>query len=168
MFVTTADVGRQAIYLSRRIWPCVVTLVVLQVVFGALVSHDAFYADSIPFKLLKSLWYGSPVQAPGISLFDAAIYAWAAYRATRHSGQLKTGVVAGAVTSVVGLAALYVALATFTPGLILAPFTKPFIWIILGTFLSIALGYGILFGIVGGAVGRGVATALHARQCVSP
>jgi hypothetical protein len=168
MFITTADLRSQAVYLARRIWPCVLTLVVLQVAFGVLVSHDAFYADSIPFTLLKSLWYGSPVQAPGISLFDAAIYAWAAFPATRHSGLLTTGIVAGAVTSVVGLAALYLALATFTPGLILAPFTRPFIWIILGTFLSIALGYGILFGIVGGAVGRGVATALHARQCVSP
>jgi hypothetical protein len=163
MFVMTADLRRGAFSLWQRIWPCVLTLVVVQVVFGVLVSHDPFYANSIPFKLLKSLWYGSPVQAPGISLFDAAMYAWAAYRAARHSGLLRTGILAGAATSVIGLATLYLALATITPGLLLAPFTKPFIWVILGTFLSIALGYGVLFGIVGGAVGRGVAAALPHR-----
>lgn len=146
--------------LWRRIWPCVLMVVVLQVVFGVLVSHEAFYSDSLPFKLLKSLWYGSPVQAPGISLFDAAIYAWAAYRATRHTGLLKTGVLAGAATSVIGIAALFSAFAVKMPELLLAPFRAPFIFVIAGTFLSLALGYGILFGVVGAAVGR--------AQCVKP
>lgn len=149
--------------LWQRIWPCVLTLVLVQVVFGVLLSHEAFYADSIPFRVLKGLWYGSPAQAPGISLFDAAIYAWAAYRAARHGAQLKAGILAGAATSVIGLVALFLALAMITPGLVLAPFMTPFIWVILSTFLSIALGYGILFGILGGALGRGVATAFPRR-----
>ena len=149
--------------LWERICPCVLTLVVLQVVFGTLVAHDAFYADSIPFKLLKSLWYGSPIQAPGISLFDAAMYAWAAYRAARHSALLRTGILAGAATSVIGMAALFSAFAIIMPGLLLAPFRTPFIFVIAGAFLSIALGYGILWGVVGGSLGRGVATAFPRR-----
>src|SRR5262249_52341393 len=163
MSVNSTDVWRRGFYLWQRIWPCALTLVVLQAIFGVLVSHDAFDADSIPFRGVKSLWYGSPVQAPGISVFDATMYTWAAYRAARHSAQLGTGILAGAATSVIGLAALFLALGLVTPRLFLAPFTTPFIWVILSAFLSIALGYGILFGLVGGALGRGVATAFPHR-----
>jgi hypothetical protein len=140
---------------------------VLQVGFGVLVSHHAFEANSVAFVLLKSLWYGSPVQAPGISLFDAAMYGWAAYRAARHSTLWRTGILAGAATSVVGLAALFTALAIVTPQLLLAVFTKPFIFVILAVMLCWAAAYGILFGILGGGIGRWVAAAFPLERPVA-
>jgi hypothetical protein len=140
--------------LWQLIRPCALTLVVLHIAFGFLLAHDAFDADSVAFIVLKSLWYGSPVQAPGISLFDATMYAWAGYRATRHSLLLRSGILAGAATSLIGFATLFTTFAIMAPRLLLAPLAQPFVVVILSTLLSVAVGYGILFGILGGTIGR--------------
>ncbi len=51
------------------------------------------------------------------------------------------------------------------PGLLLIPFSKPFIFVILATLLLIALGYGALVGALGAVVCRWTspATAREAR-----
>jgi hypothetical protein len=144
--------------LWRLIRPCVLTLVVMQVFFSVVLSRNPPDADGLTFLVFKSLWYGSPVQAPGISLFDALMYGWAAYRGARQSQLIRTGVLAGGVTSFVGFTGLFAAIAIGSPGLLLAPFSQPFIFIILFVLLSMALGCGILAGTLGGVVGRWTAT----------
>jgi hypothetical protein len=135
----------------------VLTLVVMQVLFSVLLAHAPPDADGPTFLVFKSLWYGSPVQAPGISLFDALIYGWAAYRGARRSHLFKTGILAGATTSFIGFISLFVAVAVGSPRLLVAPLFQPFIFVILLVIFSMALSYGILFGIMGGMIGRWVA-----------
>jgi dipeptide/tripeptide permease len=67
---------------------------------------------------------------------------------------MKTGMIAAAGTSFVGFTILFTAIAIETPGLLLAPFSKPFIFVILATLVLIALGYGALVGAIGAIVGR--------------
>jgi hypothetical protein len=100
------------------------------------------------------LWYGSLVQAPGISLLHAIIYLWVGYHGSRRTGLIKTGMLAAGSTSFVGFTFLFAAAAIRSPGLLLAPFSKPFIFVILSTLLLLALSYGVLFGAVGGVIGR--------------
>jgi hypothetical protein len=106
---------------------------------------------------LKGLWYGSLVQAPGLSILDALIYLWAGYRGSQRTGLVRTGILAAAGTSFVGLTAFFAAAAIREPGLVIVPFSKPFIFVILSVVLSMALGYGVLLGAMGGVIGRWVA-----------
>jgi hypothetical protein len=94
------------------------------------------------------------VQAPGVSFSDALIYLWAGYHGARRTRLIKTGMLAAAGTSFVGFTILFTALAIRMPGLLFAPFAKPFIFVILATLLLIALGYGALAGTVGAIFGR--------------
>ena len=66
---------------------------------------------------------------------------------------------AAAATSFVGFTVLFTAAAIRDPALILAPFSQPFIFVILSTLLLLALSYGVLVGAVGGLIGRWVAPA---------
>jgi hypothetical protein len=61
---------------------------------------------------------------------------------------------AAGVTSFIGFTVLFTATAIRDPGLILAPFSDPFIFVILSVLLLLALGYGVLLGAVGGVIGR--------------
>jgi hypothetical protein len=134
-------------------------------VFGVLIAPD-LPDTPLTILLIKNLWYGSPVQAPGISLLDALIYSWAGFYAARRTGLIRMGVLAAGATSFVGFATLFTAIAIRTPGLLLTPFSKPFIFVILSVLLGLALGYSILAGAVGGVVGKWVASTpprhLHA------
>ena len=105
------------------------------------------------------LWYGSLVQAPGISLVHALFYLWAGYHGSRRTRLIRTGMLAAVGTSFFAFTVLFTALAIRTPDLLLAPFSKPFIFVILATLLLIALGYGLVVGAIGGGVGMWVAPA---------
>jgi hypothetical protein len=103
--------------------------------------------------LAKGLWYGSLVQAPGVSLLDALIYFGAGYHGARRTRLIRTAVLTAGSTSVVGLAVLFAAAAIRTPGLLLL-FAKPFIFVILSVILLAALSYSVVVGTLGGILGR--------------
>jgi len=119
-------------------WPCLVAIVALRIV-------------SFP---LPGGWNPSLVRAPGVSLLDAAIFLWAGYYGSHRTGRLGTGIVAAAATSFLGFATFFVYAAITTPSLLLAPFEKPFIFVIVSILLVMALGFGIAAGTVGAMVGR--------------
>ena len=104
--------------------------------------------------------YGSLVQAPGLSLFHALIYLWAGYRGSQRTRLARTGMLTAGVTGFVGFTVLFTAAAIRDPGLILAPFSNPFIFVILTVLLLMALSYGIVVGAVGGLIGRWAAPTL--------
>ena len=127
--------------LWRLIWPCALALA----------------GVTLLSLMVTGLWYGSLVQAPGVSLLDALIYLWAGWHGSQRTRLIKTGILAAAVTSFVGFTVLFTAAAIRTPGLVIAPFSKPFIFVILSVLLLLAVGYGVLMGAVGGLIGRWVA-----------
>ena len=102
----------------------------------------------------KGLWYGSFVQAPGVSLLHALIYMWAGYHGSRRTGLIKTGMLTAGVTSFVGCTVLFAAAAIRDPSLLLAPLSKPFIFVILWVLLLLAVSYGVMIGTLGGIIGR--------------
>ena len=145
--------------LWHLIRPCALVLVganVLRILLG--VSGEWFASTPRPLTIVtlmaRGLWYGSLVQAPGVSLSDALIYLWAGYHGFQRAGLIKTGILAAEGTTVVGFTILFAAIALKPPSLLLAPFSKPFIFVILATLLLIALGYGTLVGAIGAIVGR--------------
>jgi hypothetical protein len=107
--------------------------------------------------MAKGLWYGSLVQAPGVSFSDALIYLWAGYHGSQRTHLIRTGMLTAGGTSFVGFTVLFAAIAMRNPGLLLAPFANPFIFVILSVLLLVALRYGVLMGVVGGVIGKWVA-----------
>ena len=71
---------------------------------------------------VKAVWYGSVVQAPGVSQLDTLIYVWAGYHGARRTRLIRTGMVAAGSTSLVGFMTLCTAVAIGTPSLLLVPF----------------------------------------------
>ena len=144
--------------LWQLIRPCAVVLVgtnLLRVFLG--ISAEWFAAAPRPTMvalLARGLFYGSLVQAPGVSLSDAVIYLWAGYRGFQRTRLIKTGMLTAGGTGFIGFTILFTAIAIRTPGLLLAPFSNPFIFVILATLTLIALGYGALMGALGAIVGR--------------
>jgi hypothetical protein len=102
--------------------------------------------------MVKALWYGSLVPAPGLSLLNALIYLWAGYIASRRTRLVKTGMLAAGATSFVGLFVFFTAAAIRAPGLVLAPLANPFIFVILSILMLQGLAYGVLMGAVGGVI----------------
>jgi len=102
----------------------------------------------------KGLWYGSLVQAPGVSLLDALIYLLAGYHGSQRTRLIRTGIVAAASTSLVGFATLCAAAAIGTPSLVKIPFVLPAYLLILSALAFTAVGYAIVLGSIGGFVGR--------------
>ena len=124
--------------LWRVVWPCIVVIGALRIL-------------TFP---LPSGWNPSLVPAPGVSLLDALVFLWAGYYGSQRTGRFSTGIVVASVTSLLGLTVFFISAAVTTPSLLLAPFEKPFIFVIIGTLTAIALGFGIAAGTAGAAVGR--------------
>jgi len=114
---------------------------------------------SISFRIF---WYGSVVGAPGVSLFDAVIYFFAAYCGVQRTRLIRTGVLTAAATSLVGFVVLFAAAAIVTPSLAVALFAKPFLFLILSAYLVVPLAYAVLVGVLAGNFSRWVAP--HARR----
>lgn len=133
-------------------WPCAVAMTALRII-------------SFP---LPGGWNPSLVPTPGVSVLDALIFVWAGYYGSQRTGRLSTGIVTGAATSVVGVTVFFVYAAVTTPSLLLAPFEKPVIFVIMSIVVMIALGFGIAAGTVGPAAGRWLPPATRkARLTVS-
>ena len=74
--------------------------------------------------------------APGVSLLDAFIFVWAGYYGSMRTGRFSTGIVTSAVTSLLGVTMFFIAAAVTRPSLLLAPFEKPFIFVIVAVLLG--------------------------------
>jgi hypothetical protein len=124
--------------LWRVIWPCVLAIAALRM---------------ISF-LLPIDWNPSLVQAPGVSSLDALIFLWAGYYGSRRTGRLSTGIVTAGATSFLGFSMFFVHAAVATPSLLLAPFEKPFIFVIMSILLAMALAFAVVLGSLGAVAGR--------------
>ncbi len=124
--------------LWRVAWPCVVAIIALRLL-------------SFP---LPRAWNPSLAPAPGLSLLDALVFMWAGYYGSQRTGRLSTGIVMSVVTSLVGFTTFFVYAAVTRPSLLLAPFEKPFIFVIMAILLMMAFSFGIAAGTIGAAAGR--------------
>ncbi len=124
--------------LWRVTWPPVVAIVALRIL-------------SFP---IPGGWNPSVVPAPGLSLLDALILAWAGYSGTQRTGRIGTGLIAAGVTSLSGVAVFFVYVAVMTPGYLLAPIETPFIIVIASILLAMAVAFGIAVGSLGAVVSR--------------
>jgi hypothetical protein len=104
--------------------------------------------------MVKVLWYGSITGAPGVSLFDAVIYVFAASRGVQRTGLIKTGMLGAAGASVVGFTVLFAAAAFITPSLALATFANPLLFAFMLVYLLVPLAYAVLLGALAGLVVR--------------
>jgi len=117
--------------------------------------------------MFKGLWYGSVVQAPGVSLLDALIYLWAGYHGSRRTRLIATGILAAGSTSLVGFTTLFAAAAIRLPSLLMFPVAHPASLLILSALLLTALGFGVVIGCVGAVVGRCMPSAPTGEPRVS-
>ena len=113
-------------------------------------------------------WYGSIVGTPGVSLLDATIYFFVAYRGVQRTGLIRTGVLVAAASSFVGLIILFTAAAVATPGLALALFANPPLLLILSVYVLVPLIYSVLIGLLSGAIARYLAPATHHSVALPP
>jgi hypothetical protein len=102
----------------------------------------------------NSPWNYSPVPAPGLSIFHGALYFGSSFLASRRTGLIRTGIIAGAVASFVAFAITMTGLVVAHPQLFTAPFSNPFIFVILVVLILMALSVGIVAGACGGMIGR--------------
>lgn len=123
---------------SRLMWPCVAAIVA---------------ATVLSFVLPRG-WNPGLVPAPGVSLLDGVVLFGAGCYGALRAGRVVTGVVTAIVTSLVGFTLYFVYAAVTRPSLLLAPFSDPFIFVILATLLAIALSFALGVGTVGALVGR--------------
>lgn len=125
-------------------------------VLWLLIRPCAFAVASLTLLSLKikSLWYGSLVQAPAVSLLDALIYLWAGYHGSHRTRLIRTGIVSAGSTSVVAFATLCAAAVVGTPTLLMLPIVLPAYLLILSALMLTALGYAVVLGSIGAVVGR--------------
>ena len=126
-------------------------------------THDLpayMWACALPMLAVTALplvvtlpWNASLVQAPAVSVLDAVVYIWAGFFAARRTHLLRTGLLAAGITSLFGVALVLAGAAFRDLTLLLAPFSKPFIFVILLTISMIALGFGLTFGAIGALAG---------------
>jgi hypothetical protein len=125
-------------FFVRVLWPCAIAIVALRI---------------ITFPLPRG-WNPSLVPAPGTSALDAIIFLWAGYYGSQRTGRPATGALTAGVTSVIGFTIFFIYAALANPRLLLAPFEKPFIFVIIAALLAIALGFAVVAGAAGAAAGR--------------
>lgn len=130
----------------------------LRVLLG--VSREWFFGTPGPVTAIgfiaRTLWFGSVVQAPGLSLIDAAIYMWAGYHCVRRTRLLRTGILVAGALSLIGFTVLFASLAITTPTLLFAAFASPFIFVILATLGLMSVSFGAVVGAIGAMVARWV------------
>jgi hypothetical protein len=109
-----------------------------------------------PFVTLvvRGLWYGSVVGAPGVSLFDALIYFAVGFHTTRRSRLIRTGVLTAGAASIAAYTVLFVTAAAITPDLVVAAVRHPALLLIATVYLLVPLSFGVFWGIAGACAGR--------------
>ena len=122
-----------------RIWPCALAMAGMSLVSLA---------------VMRIPWNVSLVPAPRVSLLDALIYLWAGYQGSRRSGLIKTGIVSAGATAFIGFVVTFTSFAIEDPSLLIAPFSKPFIFVILSLLMLLALIAGVVVGAAGGVIGK--------------
>jgi hypothetical protein len=153
-------IGQVLSMLWRLIRPAALMLAVQGVFLAMTVfrpGHHAPHHDPAPMWVALPfgvLWYGSIVGAPGVSLLDAAIYSFVAYRGVQRTGLIRTGGLVAAASSFVGSVILFTAAAIVTPGLALALFENPALLLILSVYLLVPLAYSTLIGLSSGSIVR--------------
>ena len=147
--------------LWRLVWPFATVLMVQRVLLSLTAFRPGHHAPHfVPpgptflLNLVGGTLYASVMPLPGVAFFDALIYFGAGLYAFRRARVIRAGVLAAASSSVVGFIALFGTAALITPGLLLAPFAQPLIFVLLLVYLAIPLGYAMLLGAVGGLIGR--------------
>jgi hypothetical protein len=121
----------------RLVWPCVLTMTAVTV-----------------FSLaIKLPWRYSLVQAPGVSMLDAAVCLWTGCYTSRRTRLVRTGMVATGLLGILPPGIVLSAAAAIEPALLLEPFAKPFIFVILFILFSLAIGFGVVLGTFGAAIG---------------
>lgn len=95
----------------------------------------------------------SLVQAPGVSVLDAAVCLWVGYYTSRRTRLVRIGMMSAGLIGLLPLGIVLSVAAVTDPALLLAPFAKPFIFLILLTVISLAIGFGCALGAVGATVG---------------
>jgi hypothetical protein len=103
---------------------------------------------------LRWSWNHSIVQAPAVSVLDGLIYLLAGYYGSQRTALVRTGIITAGATSILAVTAFLAVAAIGRPSLLLAPFEKPFIFVIVLVLLLIAFGYGAVLGSIGGVIGR--------------
>jgi hypothetical protein len=122
----------------RLVWPCVLSMTAVTV-----------------FSLaIKLPWRYSLVQAPGVSVLDAAVCVWSGCYASRRTRLVRTGMMSSGFIGMLPPSIFLGVAAAQEPALLLVPFAKPFIFVILITLFSLAIGFGVVLGALGSAVGR--------------
>jgi hypothetical protein len=126
--------------LLRLVCPCALVVAALTVVLLTLQGIN--------------VGYGSLLPAPGLSLAHVLVYLWAGYHGSRRTRLIKTGMLTAGVTGALGVTAFFGTVAATRPGLIVAPFSTPFIFVILSIYLLLGLSYGMFWGGLGGVIGK--------------
>ena len=104
--------------------------------------------------VMRIPWNFSLVPAPRVSLLDGLIYLWAGYYCSGRTGLIKTGTIAAGATAFIGFTVTFTSFAIEDPSLLMAPFSKPFIFVILTLLLLLALSAGMVMGAAGAVIGR--------------
>ena len=125
--------------LWRVLWPCAAPMAAMKVLL-LLAIHPSWNVYLVPL--------------PGVSLLDALTFVWAGYYGAQRTRLVRTGIVTAGATSLLGFVMTAAYVAVTVPGLPLAPFEKPFIFVIMLITLAVALGFGIVVGAVGAVLGR--------------
>ena len=116
----------------------------------ALAAARAGLAAMMLFPL-GGTWNPSLIPAPNVSLLDAMFFLAAGYAGARKTGRLITGVVNAGVLGLLDFSLFTVAAVLLVPGLPAAVSQKPFILVIGGTFLTIAMTFALALGAAGAA-----------------
>jgi hypothetical protein len=132
--------------------------VLLRAVWPGMIAIAAVRMLSFP---LPPGWNPSLVQAPGVSLLDAVIFLGVGYYGAQRTGRLAGGIVMSTLTSLLGFTVFLSYASMRDPSLLLAPFEKPFIVVILVTLLALTLSLGLVLGSLGAAAGRHLPPALR-------
>jgi hypothetical protein len=162
--------------LWRLIWPGALVLAVQAVFLALTVFRPGHHAphpirEAPPMWLsltFKVFWYGSIVGAPGVSLFDATIYFFTAYRGVQRTRLLRTGVLAAGAISLAGFIVLFASAAMVTPGLVVALLANPALLLILSAYLLVPLTYAALVGALAGMFSRWIVRPVGRTNALPP
>jgi hypothetical protein len=103
-------------------------------------------------QVMHNRGYGL-VPFPALLIFHGALYFGAGFRASRRTGLIWTGIIAGAVTSLMAFAITMTGFVVRSPQFLIAIFSKDFIVDILSPLTLMALAVGFVFGTIGGMIG---------------
>jgi hypothetical protein len=124
-------------------WPFALALVVARSALAVFMSFP-----------LSGRWNPSLVPAPNVSMLDALLFLAAGYYGARRTGRAAAGIVNAGVLGVIDFALFAGFVMLFFPDVLTSIREKPFILVIGGTFLAMAMGFALALGAIGATIGR--------------